>query len=117
MSINAHKHLTQSRRDDLISMGYMLVDFLLQGGLSWESIDYDSHDKGNSEIQEAKELTSNQVLCEGLPEEFVALLDYVQALEFDETPNYDLLKALFKSIGEKNLVCFDNEVLGWPVRS
>lgn len=116
MSINAHKHLTQSRRDDLIFMGYMLVDFLLQGGLPWESIDYDSHDKGNSEIQEAKELTSNQVLCEGLPEEFVAFLDYVQALD-DETPNDGHLKALFKSIGEKNLVCFDNEVLDWPVRS
>ena len=90
-SINAHLGLEQSRRDDLISIGYILV-YLIKGILPWQGIK--GKDKINQLIQKKIQIP-NDVLCSGLPNEFVHYLNYCKNLKFEERPDYDFLKGLF----------------------
>ena len=55
MSINSHNHIELSRRDDLESLGYMLIYFYL-GTLSWEDISYLSKNENiNEKIKSIKQ--------------------------------------------------------------
>lgn len=36
-----------------------------------------------------------EMLCTGLPEEFVNYMNYVRRLEFEETPDYTYIRSLF----------------------
>ena len=90
-SINAHLGLEQSRRDDLISIGYNLI-YMLKGGLPWQGIK--DKDKINKLAQKKIQIP-NDVLCSGLPNEFLHYLNYCKNLKFEERPDYKYLKGLF----------------------
>ena len=90
-SANAHLGLEQSRRDDLISIGYILI-YLLKGILPWQG--FKGKDKMVKLVQK-KIQTPNDVLCSGLPNEFLHYLNYCKNLKFEERPDYDFLKGLF----------------------
>ena len=45
---------------------------------------------------------SVEMLCKGLPEEFTYYLNYCKILEFEQDPNYDYLRSLFKIILDRN---------------
>ena len=90
-SINAHLGLEQSRRDDLISLGYNLI-YMLKGGLPWQGIK--GKDKINKLAQKKIQIP-NDVLCNGLPNEFLHYLNYCKNLKFEERPDYKFLKGLF----------------------
>lgn len=45
--------------------------------------------------------TSSDLLCKGLPTEFVIFMNYVKALKFEEKPDYSYLRGLFKDIFKK----------------
>ena len=103
LSINGNMGYEQSRRDDLESLGYMLI-FLATGSLP-------SLELGRSkininlkfyQISLLKEAISAEKLCEGLPEEFAKYINYSRKLDFEEEPNYDYLRSLFSSILMKN---------------
>ena len=79
-SINAHKGHEQSRRDDLESLGYMLIYFM-KGSLPWQGIKSRSKDDKNLKICNAKEKsTSDGSLFEGLPIQFKDYFDVVLKL-------------------------------------
>lgn len=63
-SINAHLGIEQSRRDDLESVGYLLVYFML-GKLPWQS----KNEKGKdpNKIKEKKLMITPEMLCKKLP--------------------------------------------------
>ena len=90
-SVNAHLGLEQSRRDDLMSIGYILI-YLLKGILPWQGIR--GKDKLNK-LVEKKIQIPNDVLCSGLPNEFLHYLNYCKNLKFEERPDYEFLKGLF----------------------
>ena len=90
-SINAQLGLEQSRRDDLMSIGYILI-YLLKGFLPWQGIK--GKDKINKLVQKKIQMP-NDVLCNGLPNEFLHYLNYCKNLKFEERPDYDFLKGLF----------------------
>jgi serine/threonine protein kinase len=92
-SINAHKFLELSRRDDLESLGYMLIYFYL-GTLSWEDISYLSKNKNINE--KIKSIKQNILESNSFPEVLVNYMKYVTNLEFEETPNYNLIINNFK---------------------
>lgn len=111
-SINTHCGLEQSRRDDLESLGYVLIYFL-KGKLPWQglvngpnggelSLLFSSlfspsffvlatepprtkEDKYNI-IFTTKTATEVSVLCEGLPKEFEQYIAYCRSLGYEETP-------------------------------
>lgn len=95
-SVWTHLRIIQSRRDDLESLGYVLV-FLLQRRLPWS----DCPAGAEREIGERKRTTPHAELCAGLANSalWVAYFDAVKALGFDERPDYSRLRRLLKQIG------------------
>jgi casein kinase 1 len=92
ISVNTHRGREQSRRDDLESLGYMLIYFA-RGRLPWQGF-ADTLNKFNR-IGRKKRFVSIKKLCRGLPEEFREYLTFTRALKFKEQPDYDHLRGLF----------------------
>lgn len=93
-SINAHRGIEQSRRDDLEAIGHMLFYFL-RGNLPWQGLPAKTKDEKYRKIKEKKIETSIDTLCNGFPEEFATYLQYVRSLRFQDRPDYAYLKGLF----------------------
>jgi serine/threonine protein kinase len=96
-SINAHRQLEQSRRDDLESLGHMLLQFV-RGFLPWTGL---SLRKGVSKLElvgQVKRQTSLEELCAGLPREFKKYMRYCRGLRFQERPDYAMLRGLFADL-------------------
>jgi serine/threonine protein kinase len=68
-SLHAHQGYEQSRRDDLESLGYMLVYFM-KGKLPWQSV----KDKEEAKVYKMKHETSLKDLTKDLPKEFFQYL-------------------------------------------
>ena len=96
-SINALNGNTQSRRDDLESLGYLLL-YLLLGRLPWQG--YISHSKEDKyyKIKQIKNQTTPEELCEGLPPQFEEYIKYTRNLEYEQDPDYNYLRNLFLSV-------------------
>ncbi|KAK2715166.1 hypothetical protein QYM36_009971 [Artemia franciscana] len=105
-SLNAHAGLEQSRRDDLESLGYMLVHFA-KGDLPWQNLKAISKLDLLDKIYRSKKATSISTLCETLPTEFGLYLNYCRNLEFGETPNYSYLVDIFRNLADKLNIEYD----------
>ena len=103
LSTNAIKGYEQSRRDDLESLGYMLIHLMIYN-LPWmhiysSKIDYFQKIK---KILNMKIAIKPEVLCKGLPEEFEQYIKYCRTLNFEKDPDYNYLRGLFITILIKN---------------
>ena len=58
---------------------------------------------------ESKLAYSPDILCSNLPEEFVKLLKYSRKLEFEQEPDYQSIKLMFKNYIVKNGGVMDME--------
>ncbi|CAG2122222.1 unnamed protein product, partial [Medioppia subpectinata] len=97
LSVNAHEGHQQSRRDDLISVGYTMI-FLAKGSLPWSrhsSRFYSSRSEYLSAVGQLKSSCSVDELCDGLPDAFKQYMNLCLSLKFYETPNYLTLRKLF----------------------
>ena len=95
LTINGHKGGEQSRKDDIESLGYMLINFV-KGSLPWQKIK--NKKTLNNEICEMKSKTSVESLCKGLPVEFTNYLYYCQAIKVSDKPSYNQLNRLFTKL-------------------
>ena len=100
-SINALEGGTQSRRDDLESLGYMLI-YLCLGRLPWQGLVSNSKEDKYYKIRETKKKVTPAELCETLPNEFEQYIKYTRNLKYEEDPDYNYLKNLFVSVLKKN---------------
>lgn len=98
MSRNTHMCEQQSRRDDIESIGYVLIYFLRQGHLPWQGFKAETMEELISKIWAKKSKTTVEKLCKGYPKQFEAYLKYTRNLGFTETPNYNYLISLFDKI-------------------
>lgn len=116
--MSAQKNEASSRRDDLESLGYILVYFML-GKLPWQDVKVDKAKKKKKEKKKEKEKisqimisTSITSLCENLPEEFELYLNYCRGLKFQEKPDYDYLRSLFQRLAKDSCIPCD-DVFEW----
>ena len=92
-SLNAHDFIDLSRRDDMESIGYMLIYFLL-GELEWQNVPSNmAFEEKNTTIRTLKLKIVNDARIPVIVRDY---LKYVRGLHFDETPDYKRLIEGFK---------------------
>jgi hypothetical protein len=64
-SVYTHLGIEQSRRDDLESIGYLLV-YLLRGSLPWQGLKAKTKKEKYKKIMDKKIANTPEVLCEGI---------------------------------------------------
>ncbi|CAK8560354.1 unnamed protein product [Lathyrus sativus] len=112
-SMNTHLGIEQSRRDDLESLGYVLMYFL-RGSLPWQGLKAGTKKQKYERISEKKVSTSIENLCRGYPSEFASYFHYCRSLRFDDKPDYAYLKRLLRDLFIREGFQFDY-VFDWTI--
>ncbi|XP_043373479.1 tau-tubulin kinase 2 isoform X6 [Dermochelys coriacea] len=87
-SVNAHRNREMGRHDDLWSLFYMLVEFVV-GQLPWRKI------KDKEQVGSIKERYDHRLMLKHLPQEFNIFLDHISNLDYCTKPDYQLLMSVF----------------------
>ena len=66
-----------SRRDDLESLAYMLINICKKDGLPWSKMDK------VEDVLLCKESINERYLCLDIPSELATFLKYIKSLEFN----------------------------------
>ncbi|KAL3763634.1 hypothetical protein ACHAWU_009058 [Discostella pseudostelligera] len=112
-SINTHIGIEQSRRDDLESLGYVLMYFI-RGSLPWQGLKANTKKQKYERIMDRKMSTSTEQLCKGYATEFRSYFEYCRSLRFEDRPDYLYLKRLFKELFYRKGFQYDN-MFDWTV--
>ena len=112
-SINTHLGIEQSRRDDLESIGYMLM-YCNCGSLPWQGLKAANKKQKYEQISEKKMSTPVEILCKGFPSEFASYLNYTRSLRFDDKPDYAFVRKLFRDLFVREGFQYDY-VFDWTV--
>ncbi|KAG5598150.1 hypothetical protein H5410_029520 [Solanum commersonii] len=112
-SVNTHIGVEQSRRDDLESLGYVLMYFL-RGSLPWQGLKAGTKKQKYDKISEKKMSTPIEVLCKSYPSEFISYFQYCRSLRFEDKPDYSYLKRLFRDLFIREGYQFDY-VFDWTI--
>lgn len=107
-SINTHNNVSQSRRDDLETIGYLLI-YLLNGTLPWQDINIIDTEERNLQIKEIKTMKSLWLLFNDVPGELILFIMYCRNLHFSEEPNYNYLKILLSNLYKLHGFLIDNK--------
>ena len=109
LSTNVLKGIEQTRKDELESLGLVII-YLYQGYLPWSDLKCKDIHQHLDKIKKLQLKISNEELCKDLPKEICEYMNYVKNMNFDENPDYRYLKSLFINIlgktGEKNDLIF-----------
>jgi serine/threonine protein kinase len=102
-SIWNHQGNQASRRDDLVSLGFVLA-YLLQGDLPW-AVEYNclrdsdmNFSTVSDKILEKKRGVVSSRLFDRYPAEFANFLDYATSLSFSAEPNYQRWIDIFRTL-------------------
>lgn len=94
-SLNSHNRKELSRRDDLISIGYVLADLCL-GQLPWSNITIQDKNERRNRIQIMKRSRQATEMFHETNLSMTEYMDIVQNLGFEEYPEYSKLRQLFR---------------------
>ncbi|KAI8377683.1 kinase-like domain-containing protein [Radiomyces spectabilis] len=108
-SLNVHRGKVHARRDDLESVGYLLLD-LVFGSLPWTGIQAKNSKAGWDRMRHMKEDTFMADFCAGLPTGLLNYIEYTRRLRFADQPDYDYMRRLLKG-------CLEGGEFSEPVRS
>ncbi|XP_039874393.1 tau-tubulin kinase 2b [Simochromis diagramma] len=104
-SVNAHKNKEMGRHDDLWSLFYMLVEFMV-GQLPWRKI------KDKEQVGNLKETYDHRLMLKHLPSEFSTFLEHIMTLDYYTKPDYQLLMSVFENAMKSHNV-LENDPYDW----
>ena len=122
-SVNALLGRQQSRRDDMIALGYMYI-YLLKGTLPWIGLGNNNenypNENGNVRRQvvrnidekcalicEIKRKTPLKKLCANIPSQFLRYMEAVESLGFEEEPKYSDYRKMFRALFNTYSLTYD----------
>lgn len=114
-SINTHLGIEQSRRDDMESLGYVLLYFC-HGCLPWQGVGGMTMRQKFDRILHMKVSTTIEDLCGGLPEEFAMYMSHAHSLNFEEKPDYTYLRQIFRDLFVRKGFEYDHD-FDWVAQS
>jgi casein kinase 1 len=91
VSVNVHNGIEPSRRDDLISVAYIIL-YLINGGLPWFGL------QSGGEMKAMKMQKQCVSQWSKTPIQLIAYLNYCETLKFEDTPDYEYLIKLLNEI-------------------
>lgn len=106
-SRNAHLGLTQSRRDDLEALGYLVL-FFLNGKLPWQNIKASGKVQKHNMLYQLKNNIGMDQLCESIPTEFQLYFLHIRHLGYEQKPDYQRLRSLFLKLAHKKGITIDS---------
>lgn len=112
-SINTHLGIEQSRRDDIESLGFVLMYFL-RGSLPWQGLKATTKKQKYQRILERKQATHPDQLCKGYPSEFKDYFAHCLTLGFEDRPDYRYLKRIFRDLFERQSF-EDDGMFDWDI--
>ena len=71
------KGIEQTRRDELISLGLIIINLYI-GSLPWTETKYKNLKQGFDKIIEVKAKISIENICKGMPQEMISYMKYVK---------------------------------------
>ncbi|PNP52109.1 hypothetical protein THARTR1_07318 [Trichoderma harzianum] len=114
-AIAAHLDRSQSPKDDLESLAYMLIYFA-RGSLPWQG--YANENEPTNVLQECvtrlKLTLPIDLICEGLPSAFSRHLKYVRSLTYNDKPNYAKMRAMYRRLMKRRGYQYDG-VYDWDL--
>jgi len=114
-SIRGHFSMRPTPRDDMESLGYMLIEFLL-GSLPWSNLSGPEDGIEARLILERKDSIATEELCQGVPKEFKQFFDHVRSLSHHDIPKYEWLRQNFDALFRRCNYAYDN-VFDWTIIS
>ena len=103
-----------SRRDDIISLGYLLI-YLIKKELPWDHT-FKENKLINSKYIELvflKDTNAYGRLFNGLPYEFKEFIEYAKNLKFEQDPNYSYLRSILNKIIVNNNFNYERYHFSW----
>uniref|UniRef100_A0A8C6MCK8 Tau tubulin kinase 2b n=1 Tax=Nothobranchius furzeri TaxID=105023 RepID=A0A8C6MCK8_NOTFU len=97
--------LEMGRHDDLWSLFYMLVEFMV-GQLPWRKI------KDKEQVGNLKETYDHKLMLKHLPTEFGTFLDHIMTLDYFTKPDYQFLMSVFEKAMKSHNV-LENDPYDW----
>ncbi len=113
ISITNHLGIEQSRRDDMESLGYVLM-FFLHGSLPWQGMKAATKQEKYRRILERKLSTVSSALCRGYPTQFQDYFTHCASLQFEAKPDYDYLRGMFRELFESQGF-EDDGIFDWDI--
>ncbi|CAD8081940.1 unnamed protein product [Paramecium primaurelia] len=99
-SVDSHFGKVQGRRDDLESLGYIMIYFL-RGSLPWQSTYNAQLNHEQDKMVYLKSSMTIETLCNDLPEEFQEYFNQIKKINFNEKLGYRLLRQLLQGLFQK----------------
>ena len=107
--------IEQSRRDDIESIGYVMM-YLLRGILPWQNMKAKDTKTKYKMIMQKKISTPAEFLAKGFPNELATFINYAKSLKFEEKPDYKYLKMLLTTARKANKIEMDG-VYDWTIKA
>ena len=111
MSVRSHEARSLSYRDDLESIGYLIIYFL-RGKLPWQGLAVKDRQKKVKAVGQQKKTMPVEELCQDCPPEMQDYLKYVRSIQFYAEPKYERLRQFFVNILAQNKWS-DDGVFDW----
>lgn len=85
----------------------------MKGGLPWQGFQGNNYQQRVLEVKQ--NVTKNGTLFDGIPSVFSMYFDYVFSLDFEQEPDYEYLRKLFRDLMGTHRYSYDYEY-DWTLR-